>query len=60
MLKVNFNKTEYPFNQKTKDNIEFTRNELELNYIKKYNKCIESNIKIKGGQLNNIIVFCNT
>ena len=57
MLEVTMFKTNYPFNQKTKDNIEFTRNELELYYIKKYDKCIKSNNNIEGSCEQKILIY---
>ena len=55
LISINKYNNLYPFNEKIKDNIEFTKNQLELNYIKKYNKCVKEN-KNKTGKCE-IIVF---
>jgi len=60
LLKVNSLLLKYPFNDKIKDTIELTKNQLELYYIKKYNICIESDkLKEKSGsnEKSQIIVF---
>ena len=61
LLKVNYIPLKYPYNNNIEDNIEFTKNELQLHYIKKYNKCIEeSKFKEKRGGIakkSKIIVF---
>ena len=50
LLKVNLFVLEYPYDEKTKDNIILTRNQLSLYYIKKYNICLEeSKFKEKKG-----------
>jgi len=58
LLSINKTNQNYPFNKKEKDNIEFTKNQLELHYIKKYNKCIsDSSEKLEKRGKNETIVF---
>jgi hypothetical protein len=40
--------TNYPFNILNNDNVIFTKNQVELNYIKNYNNCPD--LKKKGGK----------
>lgn len=55
LLKVNSIDLTYPFNEKTKDNIEFTKNQLEFFYIKKFDKCLTK--KVGGTTKNSILVL---
>jgi len=58
LLKVNKIPLEYPFNEKIEDNIEFTKNQLTIYYIKKYNKCIEESKKEKlGGKTEKSLIY---
>lgn len=54
-IKPKEDKTNYPFN--IKDNIEFTKNQILLYYIKEYNIC--SKKQITGGKLGKITIICN-
>lgn len=54
-IKPKEDKTNYPYN--IKDNIEFTKNQIQLYYIKEYNICSKNNIK--GGKLGKITIICN-
>ena len=44
---------EYPFNQKIEDQIELTKNQVELYYIKQYNICVEKDKFIKNKEGGN-------
>lgn len=56
LLTVNLIKLEYPFNN-IQNNIELTKNQLELYYIKKYNKCVKTDKKDGGNEKSKIMVF---
>lgn len=56
ILEINSIPIEYPFDNKIEDNIEFTKKELELFYIKAYDKCITEKQEKRGGG-NKIQVF---
>lgn len=57
LLEINTTKLSYPFNNKINDNVEFTKKQLDLYYIKKYDKCITEDNKKGGDDTNSIIVF---
>lgn len=60
LLKINYTPLKYPFNLNIDDNIEFTKNELQLHYIKKYNICIDHDKykkKIGKNEKSKIVVF---
>lgn len=57
LLQINTIPLSYPFNNKIKDNVEFTKKQLDLYYIKKYDKCIIDKNTKKGGDTSSIIVF---